>query len=205
MSDLASRIDHAVLHPSATADDARREADRCAAAGVRAVCVYPRAVRAAVRSGARVAAVIDFPAAGSLPEVVRREAALARDDGAEELDLVLPAAEPELSREVLDAATQARLPVKGIVEAAFFDDDALCRIAESILLPGGAAFLKTGTGVYGNAVDPARARRLRRRLPAALALKVSGGVGDAATAEALLEAGVEVIGTSRTFAILGLE
>ena len=215
MTVLASRFDHAVLGPERTDDEVRTDAARAAAHGIRGICVFPRslaAVRAATGGTSTVPiAVVNFPAGASTTPRAFEEAARAVEDGAEEIDVVVPSGwlrAGELAR-ALDYLARigsgAPVPMKAIVEAASFDDDALARIALEVVVPSGAAWFKTGTGVYGGALEPERIRALRRVLPEGVGLKVSGGIRDVRAAAAALESGADLLGTSRTFAILALE
>lgn len=213
--DLASRIDHAVLGPATTARQIFDEARTCARLGVRGLCVAPRDIPVAAEAlaGANVilVSVAGFPAASSRDDVVLREVASAVQDGAAEIDWVLPLG-PLLEGRLAEARACARSvvaaasgrPVKGIVECALLDDAAVDRVVEDVLIPAGVAFLKTGTGVYGPgvALAPSRVARLAARLAGRARLKVSGGIRDVPTARAILAAGADLLGASRTFALL---
>ena len=211
----ASRFDHAVLGPDRPDAEIVAEAARAASHAVRGLCVLPRAAvvaREPLRgSRTRLVVVVNFPAAASTAELAAIEARRAVDDGAGELDAVVPAGwlrAGEFSRAldyVAGIVQAAGVPVKAIVEAAMFDDPVLARVGREVVGPSGAAFFKTGTGVYGGALAPERIRALRSALPATLLLKVSGGIRDAEDALRAVESGADVLGTSRTFAILGLE
>lgn len=208
-------FDHAVLGPERTDDEVVSEGARAAALGVRGVCVLPRAIDAARRGiggGPTLAvAVVNFPAGGSTPTIALEEGIRAAEAGAGEIDVVVPSAwlrAGERSRALEYLASlvaRAGVPAKAIVEAGFFDDPELARIAREVVFPSGASFFKTGTGVYGGVFPPERIRALRRGLPEGLRLKVSGGIREALMAAEALESGADVLGTSRTFAILADE
>jgi len=90
--------------------------------------------------------------------------------------------------------------VKVIVEATELDPESLqaaCRVVEA----SGAGFAKTSTGLRGGArVQDVSA--MRTALPASVQIKASGGIRDAQSAAALLEAGASRLGTSSAIAIL---
>jgi deoxyribose-phosphate aldolase len=210
----ASRFDHALLAPERPDADVVIEAARAAAHGIRGFCVFPRALGAAAGplrgSSTILVAAVNFPAGASTLPATVEEAARAVAEGAQEVDAVVPSGwlrAGEFAR-ALDYLARiveaARVPLKAIVEASFFDDAALARVGREVVAPSGAGFFKTGTGVYGGALPPERVRALRSALPDTLRLKVSGGIRDAGAAVAAVEAGADVLGTSRTFAILGL-
>lgn len=215
MTLTAARFDHAMLGPDRTDAEVAAEAALAARHGVRGLCVFSRTVEVARRelrgSGTILVAVANFPAGASPVEVVLNEAARAVDHGAGEIDVVVPsgwlrAGEHSRALDYLGRVVDAvGVPVKAIVEATLFDDEALARVGREVVAGSGAAWFKTGTGVYGGRLASDRIRALRSSLPATLRLKVSGGIRDAESAAAALEAGADLLGASRTLAILGLE
>jgi deoxyribose-phosphate aldolase len=212
---LAARIDHAVLSPGTTELEVAAAVARCTREGVRGLCVAPRHVvcarHASGEGGIRVVAVAGFPAASSISEVLCEEIRGAVRDGADEIDVVYPwgrviemrggtGGRDEIAT-LVDAA-EGRA-VKLIVEVSEMDDADVERWIVEAVAPTRVAFFKTGTGVYGRPLAPARVRRIRGWLPETLGLKVAGGIRDRASAEEMLEAGADVLGTSHTFEILG--
>jgi deoxyribose-phosphate aldolase len=189
---LGARIDHAVLSPGSTERDIVDAAARCAEAGVRGLCVAPRHVvcaRHCLREGeVHLAAVAGFPAGSSIPEVLFKEIRLAVRDGADEIAALVDAAEGRT--------------VKLIVEVSELEETDVERFIVETVAPSPVAFFKTGTGVYGCPLSPARVRRIRGWLPETHGLKVAGGIRDLVSAEEMLDAGADVLGTSRTFEIL---
>ncbi len=211
--DLAARIDHAALDPATTVPQIVEQARACVRLGVRGFCVAPRHILVAAEAlgdaNVVLVSVAGFPAASSRDDVVLREVAQAVRDGAAEVDWVLPIGPPlegrlaearASARAVVDAASGR--PVKGIVECALLDEEVVDRIVEDVLIPAGVAYLKTGTGVYGPGLAPDRVRRLAARLAGRARLKVSGGIRDVSTAQAILAAGADLLGASRTFSLL---
>ena len=86
---VAALVDHTLLKPEATAAEVAAAAAEAVAMGVYAVCVSPSMVSAANTAGVRVAAVAGFPSGKHLPEMKAREAALAVESGAGEIDMVI--------------------------------------------------------------------------------------------------------------------
>jgi deoxyribose-phosphate aldolase len=171
---------------------------------VAAVCVWPRwaaLARAQLPSTVAVAAVVNFPAGGSDVPAALREAALAVDGGAQELDLVLPwrallagdeAAAARLLAAVRRAAAGLRLKV--ILETGALPDEAAMQRAATLALAEGADFLKTSTGKTPTGATPQAARVLLRAIAAdaqarhRVGFKAAGGlrtVADAAVYIAL--------------------
>jgi deoxyribose-phosphate aldolase len=210
---LARRIDHAALAPALTRSDLVFQADACAKGLVRAVCVAPRRIKEVAprlaETSTKLVGVIAYPAAASYSELVVREAERAVREGAVELDIVLPwgllveRRFSEVLGEVREiSVASGGIPLKLIVEASEMDDDLLGSVIHEIVLPSGAAFLKTGTGVFNKPLSSQQIRRLRQRLPTSIGLKVSGGLRSAEAVLEAFEAGADVVGTSRTLDIL---
>ncbi len=209
---LAALVDHTLLKPEATADAVAALCAEGVELGVAAVCVSPVWVAHAVRhAGALpVAAVVGFPSGAHRPQVKAREAALAREEGAAELDVVLDlgaalggdwaAAEADL-RAVREAAPRPAV-LKVIVESALLDGAQLvtaCRIAEA----AGADFVKTSTGFHpagGASVEAVEA--MAAEVGGRLGVKASGGIRTAEQALALVAAGATRLGLSGTRAVL---
>ena len=129
------------------------------------------------------------------------EAAYARErERNAELTRQVGELEAEIAAVRASVAAPARLKV--IIESAALDPDQIvgaCRAAES----AGADFVKTSTGFHpaGGASVEAVAL-MARTVGGRLGVKASGGIRDAATARAMIEAGATRIGCSASAAIL---
>ncbi|MFV8755444.1 deoxyribose-phosphate aldolase [Nannocystaceae bacterium ST9] len=209
---LAAWIDHTLLKP-----DARAAAidQLCAEARERrmcSVCVNPtwiaRAKRALAGSEVRVCTVIGFPLGANDSQIKRVEAEHAIAAGADELDMVLAIGrllDGELDLVERDVAgvveaAQGRV-VKVILETALLDEP---RIEQACVraVAGGAGFVKTSTGFGPGGATIEAVRRMRQTVGPAIGVKASGGIRDAATARAMIEAGATRLGTSASLAIL---
>lgn len=212
---IASKFEHAVLSPFATAAEVAAAARLCLEHRVRGLCVASVRVALASRrlrsSGVRTVAAVGFPSGAVRLEVLREEAVRAWAEGADELDLVLCPGRLRdrdhlrLRAELADISAAVRgLPIKLVLEVSELTDAEIEAAIREVVVPSGAAFLKTGTGVYGRGpLAPERVRWLRSLLPRTVGLKVAGGVCDRETAMGLFDAGADLVGTSRTFEILG--
>lgn len=126
---------------------------------VAAVCIWPRFVAAARKklgenSPVRIATVVNFPS-GDLPiEAVVGETEGAVEDGADEIDLVIPwkaliSGDEQAVRNMIRAvraAAAAPVRLKTILETGELKDPALIARASDIALEEGADFIKTSTG-----------------------------------------------------------
>jgi deoxyribose-phosphate aldolase len=126
---------------------------------VAAICIWPRFVRQArdlLGAGhpVRIATVVNFPS-GDLPvETVVAETRAAIDDGADEIDLVIPyrklmagdeAAVREMIRAVRTECGEG-VVLKTILETGELKERGLIRNASHIAIQEGADFIKTSTG-----------------------------------------------------------
>ncbi len=209
--DLAPFLDHTVLAPGATREDALRACAEARQHGFAAVCVRPEAVadvRAALRgSPVLTAAVVDFPRGEGTTAARVAEASQAVARGAEELDLVvrLPALLAGRFEEVLDdlraVVRAAPVPVKVILETARLGRD--LKVAGAALARcAGAAFVKTSTGFGGGGATPEDVALLRAVVGEGMGVKASGGIRTAADALAMIRAGASRVGASASVAIV---
>lgn len=214
---LAPYLDHTLLKPDCTADQIRRLCQEARAHGFASVCVPPCYVALAAQelagSAVAVGTVIGFPLGYQDTRVKFREAEIAIEAGATELDMVLnisflksgQAAQAE--QEVEDLAALAHLHdalLKVIIETALLSEDELIQAAQ-LCAEAGADFVKTSTGFASRGASVADVELLRRTLPATVRLKASGGIRTRAAAQALVAAGADRIGSSNGVALLGDE
>jgi len=196
--DFAAHIDHTVLGPTTTWVDVRRVLDEAAEYGMNA-CVPPCYVPEASAHAPEVtlATVIGFPHGQHAAEAKREEAAVAWDDGADELDVVcnlgrLRAGEDDaVAADLAEVVATVPIPVKVIVEAPLLSESELRRACEAAVAAD-ADFVKTATGFGGGGATVADVEVMAEYLP----VKASGGIGSYAEATAMLEAGAERIGAS---------
>ncbi len=209
---LARLIDHTLLKPEATPEDVVALCEEALVLGVAAVCVSPSYASLAVHhaGGLPVAAVIGFPSGAHRPAAKAYEAALACEEGAGELDMVMDlgaAASGDWSivgRDVAVVREAAPRPavLKVILETALLDAeeiDAACGVAEA----AGADFVKTSTGFHpaGGACVQA-VRRMSGAVGGRLGVKASGGIRSHEQALAMVAAGATRLGVSATRAVL---
>ena len=202
---LAEFIDHALLNPTATADQVTQccaEADRF---GFATVCVYPIHVRQAVEllhnKHPKVCTVIGFPTGASTPAVKLYEAEEAAENGATELDVVinlgwLKSGETnKLHRELAEICETTGQTVKAILETGLLTD-AEKKLAAEVCMDAGVAFLKTSTGWYGGATIE-DVKLLKQITRDRIGIKAAGGIRTAEQAIELILVGANRLGTSR--------
>ena len=204
--DLAAMIDHTLLRPDAVRADFVRLCEEAAQHSFASVCVNSAHVALCTSLLADcqlpVAATVGFPLGASNSAAKAAETAQAMRDGASEIDVVcrIDALKDGLRdlfvgdlRRVLDAAEGC--PVKVILETCLLTDDEKRRGAQWSRAAG-AAFVKTSTGFAGGGATAHDVRLLRAAVGLDFGVKASGGIRDAATADEMIAAGANRLGTS---------
>lgn len=206
---VAAMVDHTLLKPEATTADVAALIAEGRELGVYSVCVSPSMlpVRA---EGLHVAAVAGFPSGKHHSLVKAAEARLAVQQGAHEIDMVIDigaAAAGDYNAVLADILTvregiDGDTVLKVILETAALTDEAIvecCRSAER----AGAHFVKTSTGFHpAGGASVAAVRLMAETVGGRLGVKASGGIRDAETARAMIEAGATRLGLSGTRAVL---
>ena len=168
----------------------------------------PLARHALEDSGVKVAAVVGFPLGAMSSDAKRYETEAAVDDGAQEIDLVLSLGRlkdgddafvlREL-RDVVEAADER--PVKVILETCLLTEAEKIRACR-LVVESGAHFVKTSTGFSSGGATAADVQLMRATVGPDFGIKASGGIRDAATAQAMIAAGATRLGTSSGVAIV---
>lgn len=207
--DVAGMVDHTLLKPEAMAEDVQALIDEAVELGAYSVCVSPSMLPIEVPETLKVAVVVGFPSGAVKAGVKAFEAAQAAADGADEIDMVVnlafvkegdyEAVEEEIQG-VRDAAPDVVLKV--IIESAALTDDEITATSKAAV-NAGADFVKTSTGFHPAGGASTHAIELMRATVGPnIGVKASGGVRDAAAAEAMIAAGASRLGLSGTAAVL---
>lgn len=210
---LAGSIDHTLLKPESTREQIIRLCDEALFFNFAAVCVSPYWIALASSqlsgSAVKIAATIGFPLGASHTTVKRFEAEEAIRMGAHELDMVLnigalksgdrQSVQNDIAA-VVEVAHAAGAIVKVILETP------LLTLEEKILscelsLAVKADFVKTATGFLGGATTE-DVSLLRGVVGNRAGVKASGGIRTASSAQAMIDAGANRIGTSSGVAIV---
>ena len=207
MTELAQYLEHTLLKPEATVADIIKICEEAKKYQLGGVCINPCYVALARHllsgTGVKVITVIGFPLGATYPEIKELEAKMAADNHADEIDMVMnisafktgdyQAVENEIKRVVAAAAPSL---VKVIIETALLTDEEK-RKACQLVIAGGAQFVKTSTGFAKSGATVSDVRLLKEESAGSgIGIKAAGGIRDAATAKAMLEAGATRIGTS---------
>ncbi|HTL97242.1 MAG TPA: deoxyribose-phosphate aldolase [Holophagaceae bacterium] len=211
--DLAPLIDHTLLKAEATARQVERLCEESLEHGFAAVCVNPAWVGLAAKrlqgSAVRVCTVAGFPLGATTARQKAGEAAAALEDGAQEIDAVLPiglarAGGWDAIRGEFDVIRQSvprgRGVLKVILETCLLDDAQklqACRAAEE----AGLDFVKTSTGFGPGGATEADVALMRSAVGARLGVKASGGIRSYGEALRMVRAGATRLGLSASVPI----
>ena len=212
-AELARLLDHSVLKPEATLADVEAGIEVVRTWHIGCYCVQPCRVRVSAAglagTDAIVASVVGFPHGCERTATKAAEAALAVEEGAGEIDMVINIGALKDGDHALVAAdiaavvrAAAGVPLKVILETATLDDERK-RVACRIAVAAGAAFVKTSTGFHAaGGATVADVRLMRHAVGRAVGVKASGGIRTLADALAMIDAGANRIGTSASATIL---
>jgi deoxyribose-phosphate aldolase len=212
-ADLARYIDHTLLKADAGQAAIEKLCKEAIQHQFYSVCVnshwVPFCVGLLKGSNVKVSAVCGFPLGAMASEVKAYEAGWAVDQGAHDIDMVLPVGlllqgnEEAVLRDIMMVvdAVGHRGIVKVILETGFLNDEqkkTACRLSEE----AGAHFVKTSTGFGPGGATVEDIRLMRGSVSPSVEVKASGGVRDLQAAIAMIEAGATRLGTSSGIAIV---
>lgn len=214
--ELAQTFDHTILKPEATPSDIDRLCDEALEFGFVAVCVnpiwVPQCAERVSGSDVRVATVAGFPLGANQTQCKVDEARRGIDDGAVEIDMVIPvglliagdtAAVRDDIAAVADAVHTASPDhlLKVILETAVLTEAQIvagCRCAAEAQ----ADFVKTSTGLHPAGGATVEAVRFLHKTASPIKVKAAGGIRDLATARAMIDAGATRLGCSASVKIM---
>lgn len=201
---LEQYIDYTNLKPDATRADIEELCKIAKERGYANVCVngaYVALCRQLLRgSGVGVACVVGFPLGASTTEVKAFEAAKAVEDGADEIDMVMAVGALKggdfdyVAKDIAAVKHACGVTLKVIIEECLLTDEQIAEAAK-ICVRSGADIVKTSTG-FSKAGATLHAIEIIKANCGDLGIKAAGGIRDADTARAFIEAGATRIGAS---------
>jgi deoxyribose-phosphate aldolase len=203
-------IDLTDLSDEASAEQAAALAQRALAlpVPVAALCIWPRFVaqthQALQGSSIKVATVVNFPHGGENIAATCDETKHAVQEGADEIDLVLPW-QAFLEGRAIDSARMIRAVraacdkahLKVILETGALREEAPIRAASRLALAEGADFLKTSTGKIAISATPEAARFMLEEIKLSgrhVGFKASGGLKTFEQAQLYFDLAEEMMG-----------
>ena len=177
------------------------------------VCVNPYRVGMASQelknSGVAVCTVVGFPLGASQTSIKVMETKKAIKDGATEIDMVMNigALKDKNYDKVLKdikrvkKACSKNAILKVILETGMLEEKEIVRACQ-LAVAAKADFVKTSTGFYEKKATLEAVRIMKDTVKDKAKVKAAGGIRDLKTAEAMIEAGADRLGTSATIHIM---
>ncbi|MCI7239440.1 MAG: deoxyribose-phosphate aldolase [Anaerococcus sp.] len=209
MSKLNQFIDHTNLYADARKKDIKKLVDEASEYDFYSVCVNSSYVKdiKEYNSDVRIAAVVGFPLGAMATRAKAFEAKCAIEDGASEIDMVieigrLKDGDYDYVRDDIKAVKDAigDKVLKVIIETSLLSDEEkvkACELSEE----AGADFVKTSTGFSTGGAKVEDVKLMKETVGDRLKVKASGGIHTREEALALIEAGADRIGASKSIDI----
>lgn len=206
---LNSYIDHTNLKADAQIQDIKNLVDEAIENDFYSVCVngtYVKDIKA-YNKDVKIAAVVGFPLGAMATRAKAYEAKCAIEDGASEIDMVI--AIGRLKDKDFDYVLEDIKAVKEaigdnilkvIIETCLLTDEEkvkACELSEK----AGADFVKTSTGFSTGGASVADVSLMKKTVGDRIKVKASGGIHTRDEALALIEAGADRIGASKSIDI----
>jgi deoxyribose-phosphate aldolase len=214
MKNFNKYFDHTLLAPEATKEDIRRLCGEARRYEFHSVCVNSSYVSFAKEeladSDVYVTAVVGFPLGAMDTQAKAWEAEIACGNGADEIDMVMNIGAMRDEDYLLvkndiaavaDVAFAYDAVLKVILETCLLSDKEVtmaCRLA----VEAGADFVKTSTGFSKSGATAHTVALMKNTVKGDAFVKASGGIRDRATAEKMIKAGADRLGTSATVTIV---
>ena len=210
---IAKYLEHTLLKPEATVTDIMKLCAEAKEYNLGGVCVNTCYVGLArhllTGTDVKIVTVVGFPLGADRSEVKALATKLAVDeDHVDEVDMVMNMSAFKSGNydgvvEDIAAVVEAAKPyaVKVIIETCLLTDEEKVKACE-LVAKGGAAFVKTSTGFSKGGTTLHDVEILAREAKRyEIGVKAAGGIRDYETAEAMIAAGADRIGTSAGVAI----
>lgn len=227
---IAAMIDHTALQAFADEAEISKLCKEAKTYGFASVCINPSYIPFAVKklegSNVKVCTVIGFPLGADTTEAKAFSAEDAVLKGADELDMVINVGEAKNKnfdyvekdiKAVVDAARKAgsevkkKIIVKVILETCYLTDHEVkkaCIASKN----AGADFVKTSTGfgtpkaadgtALPNGASVHHVQLMKKTVGDSMKVKAAGGIRSVRTAQDLIEAGADRLGTSSGLLII---
>lgn len=209
--ELLKRVDHTLLSVDATWEQIRAVIDDGIAFHTASVCIPPSYVKEAAeyaKGRVPICTVIGFPNGYSTKETKCYEAANAVENGADEIDMVIPvgALKDKKYNLILDEIKDVKEACKDrvlkvIIETCLLTEEEKIKMCE-IVTEAGADYIKTSTGFSTGGATKEDVALLRKYVGKEVSVKAAGGISSLEDAEEMVRSGADRLGTSRIVKLL---
>ncbi len=211
-------FDHTILKADATPADVKRICEEAKKYDFASVCVNScytaMAAEELANTDVKVCTVVGFPLGAMSTLSKKLETINAIENGAGEIDMVLKIGELKAgnegevlndNREIKDVClhnpTWKEVPLKVIIETCLLTEEEK-KTACELAVAANADFVKTSTGFSTGGATVEDVALMKQTVAGKAYVKASGGIRDLKTAQAMIEAGADRLGTSATVAIM---
>lgn len=205
-------FDHTNLKPDATKEDICKLCEEAKQYDFASVCVngiYTAfAKECLLGSDVKTCVVVGFPLGAMSTEVKAFETKKAVEDGADEIDMVIPVGLLKSGeydsvytdiKAVRDACEGKVLKV--IFENCLLTENEIIKACE-LSVKAGADYVKTSTGFSTGGATVGDVALMKSHVDGRCKVKAAGGIRDYNTAAAMIDAGADRLGTSATIKIV---
>lgn len=207
-------FDHTILKPDASYNAVKKVCDEALKYNFASVCVNQYRTRQVASllkgSDVKVCTVVGFPLGAVAKEVKAFETGLAIADGAAEIDMVINVGamkdgDFELVYDEIKAVNEVckkkNVLLKVIIETCLLSEEEKVKACE-LSVAAGADFVKTSTGFSTGGATAEDVALMKKTVGTKAYVKASGGIRDKETAEKMVAAGADRLGTSATVKII---
>ena len=205
-------IDHTLLKADATLAQIQQLCEEAKTYQFASVCIPSYFVADAYKilrqTNVKVCTVVGFPLGNSSTETKVREAQIAIENGAEEIDMVINQAAIKSNKwdDVQSDISQVKVVtgnyiLKVILETCNLTDEEIARACQEADRAG-ADFVKTSTGFASGGATVEAVQIMKANISANVKIKASGGIRDLETVQKYIDLGVSRIGASSGVAIM---
>lgn len=211
---LARLIDHTSLKADVKEKDIRTLCIEAVKHNFFSVCVNPQFIDLCAdilnHSSVKVCSVISFPLGADTVQAKVAAAGICIGNGADELDMVINISYLKDRKiqllineieQVHRVCSERSVLLKCIIETCLLTDEEKI-IASLAVKKGGADFVKTSTGLSTGGALPDDVKLLRQTVGNKMGVKASGGISTKEKADAMINAGANRIGASKSVQIV---
>ena len=204
---VAKIIDHTNIRPESTEKDIKKTCQEARQFGFRGVCVNPEWVKLVkeelMGTDIKVIVLIDPPIGDSPHKYRVKICQKAKEDGADELDVVIniPAVKHDRYSEILKDLQEICkiLPTKVIIGSGYLTDKEIKKVSQ-IVKEAGAVCVKTATEKdpldRPELKEKAKHLRIMKESAPELEIKAAGSIRTLEDLKMMVDAGADIIGTS---------
>ena len=205
-------FDHTILKADATKEAVLKVCREAKEYNFMSVCVngfYTALVKKELEgTDVKVSTVVGFPLGQMSTTAKATEAAIAVEDGADEIDMVINISDvkngdyDKVEQEIIALKAECGNRIlKVIVETCYLTEEEKIAMCQAVT-NAGADYIKTSTGFGTGGATLGDVKLFREHIGEAVRIKAAGGVSTREDFEAFLDAGCDRIGSSSGVALL---